>query len=348
MPGATVKSALGNVLANSFNQQRTQKVALDTGSFGGFSAGIDNGVAEITRMVIDKHKEGDNAGKQYFMIYGTCKTPAQFAGEQGSLLLEPLYDTPDRKSRKTVDEHVRYVISVLQDFGVDTGTLNWPALESGELFKVLVKKRLHARFRTWKGEPTPQYPNPRTNVNYMGKCNAPSPAANNGAVVDRTATVADNAAVEDGGYGEQANAEASYEEPNGADAGAEYEEHDFAALGAAADGGDTDAQGTLQRLADENGIDWNNAATWAEVGAQLSALGTDVPADGGDGGAAEPDAAAPAWEKGNVGYYKPPRARKAVEIEVTAVFSNGKVNIRNIATKEIYKGVDQSALMDQA
>jgi hypothetical protein len=97
----------------------------------------------------------------------------------------------------------------------------------------------------------------------------------------------------------------------------------------------------LNAKATEAGIDASQVATWGEVATMLLE-GTDG-SEGGDASAAE----APEPQKGELYFYKPPRARNAVECEVTAVF-NGKqvVNLRNLNDGTLYRSVPYDQLRD--
>lgn len=126
--------------------------------------------------------------------------------------------------------------------------------------------------------------------------------------------------------GGESEAEAETEGEGGGD--------DLEALGSAADEGDQDAADRLSELSEAAGLDPNEYETWAALAEAL-----------GGSGASEPSSE---WtpEKGEVCYYKPPKAKKAIECEVTAVFeSSRKMNLKNLDDgKSVYKSVSWDAI----
>ena len=83
--------------------------------------------------------------------------------------MEPLCDTPGRR-RESEEEHIEYVLAVLQQFGVDTSEIEPDELEEEDFFSELIADGVYLRYRTWKGKPTDQFPNPRVNIEFLGAC----------------------------------------------------------------------------------------------------------------------------------------------------------------------------------
>jgi hypothetical protein len=291
---------------------------------GSLPSGIENGIAQLVECKFDQFKNGDNTGEYYFMAAGVMLAPTThdgvpIAGLRTQLGPEPLCATPKSAGRKTVEEHIAWVLNEFRKLGVDTSGLTIDDLESTA--EALKQEAPTFRVRTWKGKPTPQYPDPRVNEQWRGACEFDGEVAP--PVEDHTA--AEPEAVEE-------------------EAAAEEEAVDLTALGAAADGGDGDAAAQLEELANAAGIDPEKIESWAEVAAML---------EGGEEAEAAPEEeevveeAIPA--KGEIWYYKPPKAKKAVECEISAVFEKSKkVNLKNLDSGEIINAIDFNKLSSEA
>jgi hypothetical protein len=183
------------------------------------------------------------------------------------------------------------------------------------------------RFRTWQGEPTEQWPNPRVNHQWGGACTYTPDDDGGDAVVDDTE--------EDEGD-DEADTPAPVEE--------ETNTIDLDALAAASDEGDEEAQSQLADAAFEAGVDEedvSNAENWTAVAELVKAVGQD---DTEEDTEEEGDAD---WQpdKGEVYSYKPPKARKTVDCEVTAVFSGKETcNLKNLDDGKVYKAVSWNKL----
>lgn len=371
MAKKTAKSnlSLGSGFRKSFNQHRGEDVLLRTGAT--LPPDIEGGIAEVSTIEIGHHNDGDNKGKPYFMIRGVVVEPKDYAGIQESFVFEPLYDTPGR-SRETEDEHVAHMIGVLQAFGVETKDVDAEQVEDGSLFGSMLAKDggLYLRYRTWKGNPTPQYPNPRTNITFVKGCEySGEENSHASAVEDETeeepaqpeefgteieqlaakaekndsraqakltemaseAGVADDAVEEaEDWYAVAKLIEEAEAEPS--DEGEEGED-DLDALGEAADDDDEEAQQRLSELAEAAGEDPDEYETWTELATALS---------GEEGEPFVP-------EKDQVVNYKPPKAKKAVECQVTAVFKAKETcNLKSLDDDTPYKGVSWSQLSEAA
>lgn len=326
-------------LAGKLGQRGRQAVAahkddeVDLGFGGDLPPGIEGGIAQLTRCWFDQYKEGKNKGEYYFMALGTVLEPKTFvnAATKESIDLEgrqtkigpmPLCDTVSQSGKSTsLDEHMARVLNEMRKLGVDTSALGINDLEATA--EALQKSAPVFKFRTWVGKATPQYPNPSTNHDWKGITSYDSEPVDD--VQDNTETL-----------------------PDDEQAAAAEEEVDLAALGEAAEGGDEDANAKLTELCEAAGIDPNAIDTWANVAIALAA------ANGGEGdGGDEPATTDPEDFKPEVGqvyFFKAPKAKKAVECEVTAVFAaSSKVNLKNLDDgKTTYKSIPFDHLADSA
>ena len=311
--------------------------------------GIENGVARLTKCYFAQYKSGDNEGEVYFRAEGTVLMPANAPDGTPILglstsIMEPIHETPSRK-RETVEDHIAWVLNEMRKLGFETDDNTDPE----EAAEFLQEAGPTFRFRTWKGEATDQYPNPRTNHQWQGAVeieDAEDVAAT--AVTEKASTPSRKAPVppvtteesEVEPEEESEAVEAAEEEPSS-------EETEFASMSLAevaqlADGGDDEAGVWLEGQANEKGVDSESVETWAEV-AELLDSSEDVSKASSD------DEPVADWEpqKGETYFYKPPRARKAVEVEVTAVFP-GKQTVNLKGDSKTFRGVSWESLMDEA
>ena len=330
MAKQTVKSGLAAKLGDAGRKAVAahKDDEVDLGFGGDLPPGIEGGVAQLTRCWFDQYKEGKNKGEYYMMAMGTVIEPVEFVdglskevihceGRQTKIGPLPICQT----EKRGLDENIGRVLNELRKLGVDTSGLELDDLES--TVEQLQSEAPYFRFRTWIGKATPDFPNPTTQHDWKGVTTF------EGQPTDDVQEVNTNS---DGGAPFDAQSESS--EASGG-------EVDLSALGAAGDSGDEDAIAQLTSLCDAAGINPDDIETWSKVATMLA----------GDGGG---EATAPAGdftpEVGQVYYFKPPKAKKAVECEVTAVFDKSKkVNIKNLDDgKTIYKSIAYDALAETA
>jgi hypothetical protein len=299
---------LGTTGKKAVQSHREDETRFDVG--GRLPAGIENGVAQLVDCRFGQYEKGDNKGEYFFYAAGVITAPEAHNGVPikglRTSIIEPMHDTPGRK-RATVDDHVEWVLNEMRKLGADTKNVEIEDLET--LAAALKEEGPHFRFRTWKGEATKQFPNPRVNEVWNG-------------LVDFDGEV--TSAVED-------NTEDTEGETGAA------EEADLASLGNAADddsdeAAQSEAQVQLSEMCEAQGVDPDQYETWAEVAAVLS--------EGSTEGEQEAEGEVqPAI--GEVWYYKPPKAKKKVEVDITAVFEGKKtVNCKNLEdNKTTYRSV---------
>lgn len=138
--------------------------------FGELPPGIENGIAILSDCKFDTFKNGENQGETFFYARGIVIKPETHEGIPikglGTRIgPEPLCDTP-KSSRKTTDEHVKWIYNQLRRLGLETSGLNLEDVEAA--VKMLKEAKPYFRFRTWKGKATPQFPNPKVNHDWTG------------------------------------------------------------------------------------------------------------------------------------------------------------------------------------
>lgn len=154
------------------------------GAFGDIPAGINGGVAQLTECKIGQYaadvQNKELLGQYFFYAHGTILGPKTFTDPDSKMTVrlegkltkigpEPLCETPSAKGkRKTFSDHLGWVYNELRKLGIDTATMDPAQLEAvcEEL-----KKPENApvfTFRTWKGNATQEFPNPRTNHDWEG------------------------------------------------------------------------------------------------------------------------------------------------------------------------------------
>lgn len=335
-------------LKKAFNAHKADETTF--GNMGDPPPGIENGIAKLVDARFDRYKAGTKlAGEYYFYLAGVIVEPKTFTDKLGNTtkteglrvsFIEPVCDTPEAKTKTTIDDHIAVVTNEMRKLGVETAELEAEDLETA--VAALKESAPFFKFRTWMGEATKEYPNPRVNTNWLGKCDEPEGASESG-VDDETGAVAENS-----GGGDDAPSEPVSEagETGGDDIAALVE---TAVNGAAPD--DEAAQNRLKELALEAGVDQDsidNAADWQAVADLITA------------GAAPPAEETP-WEpvKGDIYRYSPidpktkkpftdPKTKKAkfIDVEVTAVDKKtSTVSLKDVDTgKVVYKSVKWDAL----
>lgn len=314
--GGNLKGKLKGVLGGAVKKHRTDDTVVPGG--GDLPPGIDNGIAQLVEAKIDEHKDGNQKGKLFAFFSGVVVSvgesdPKGVIGRRASKIIG-LY--PSQDGKKTTEDRVAELLNEMRLLGVDTSNLSEDDIE--DALAALKAEAPYFAFRTWRGNATPAFPNPRTNTTFSGKVDH-----------DEDGAGAEGGTVEDSsGAGEQAGdaGEGSSTE------GGEGDEPDWTALGEAADGGDTEAAAKIESTGNELGIGEavGGAENWL-AGAML----IQEHLAGGEGGAEAP------WvpSVGETYKIKPAGAKKAVDVEITAVFeSKSTLNYKGADGKPV-KGV---------
>lgn len=175
-----VLSQLGDRLRNAFEKHKNDQT--DYGQVE-LPAGIDEGRAELVSCGFGVFKNGEFTGQPYFRAAAVVKFPdsvtenglvRRCAGLQTSIGPEPICDTPKRESRPKLEDHVGWVLNELRKIVGDEAIrgLDISQLEPFCASLIDPKNPIFIKFRTWKGQATPQFPNPRVNHQWLGSATA--------------------------------------------------------------------------------------------------------------------------------------------------------------------------------
>jgi hypothetical protein len=306
--------------------------------------GIEGGVARIVQLAFGNYKSGDYIGEPYFIRGAVAIAPETFsavdqngkpagtfkvAGQRLQTQTEPLCDTKIKtgdRAGETIsfDEHYANMLNDLRKLGINTKDIREDDnIETtfNAIFAQLLEDKVCFRFRTWKGKPTPQYPNPRTNEEWGMNC--PEPAEEGSSVLDESSQ---------NGAETETEPEAAAEASGGAAPWDSDSAEDILKMGQQADDeSDVEqqavAQEALNELAAKHDINPDEIDSWEEVAVAINAAR--------EGGAQEEAAAEFVPKKGDVYLYAVKGSKKPVEVEVTAVFESKRtVNLINLTDKK--------------
>jgi len=330
MPKKTSKSSLASKLGNAgrtaFEEGKSNTTTYTGGS--DLPAGIEGGIAELVDCKFGEFQTGHNQGEPFFYAAGIVVSPKvhngiPITGLRTQIGPEPICDTPKSfGKKKTMEDHLNWVLNELRKLGIDTSDIELDDLD--EVVAALKKIGPRFRFRTWQGEANERFPNPRVQHDWRGMCET----------VEETE--------EDGGVDDQTEELPPHGDPPPDD------EVPFNDIASDADGGDAEAIKKLTKFALENGVTQDQideAENWEDV----AALAQKEEEEEEESEEESESTDVENWEpkKEEVYKYKPPRARKLVECEVTAVFAGKQtVNLKNLADHKIYKSINWDALVD--
>lgn len=311
MPAVKSASPIGSIvkqLSSSFNKHKADETTLGAG--GSLPGTIKGGIAKFVGGKLDVYKSGPNKDKPYMSLVGVVISPSEYKGMQTRCRID-LFQVGQGDKVKSQDEQVARALNELRKLGIDTAALapdDWQdAMESKG------KEDVAFRFHTSQTKPTTKYPEPRVYEWWDGLIE--SYEANGEAVA--------SSVVE-----EEPEAESNGEATDTSDV-------DWAAVGEAAEAGDAEARAQITQA----GID-------AGIAEQVEAADNWIEAAGLLGGeVAEQEAEAnTAPEKGETVNYKPPKAKKSIECEVTAVFEGKETCNLKAEDGTSYKGIKWSEL----
>lgn len=224
------------------------------------------GIAKLKNMYVGTYKSGTHEGESFFRADAVVLTPKVFQGMpvagMHTSIMEPMCDTPEKtgkNARKTLDEHLAWVMNSLRKLGADTSDASGGA-DLDAMVEALVEEQPTFRFRTWASEPTKQYPTPRTNHSWGKLSDAPDEDEEDDGVEDDSEEEEDEESEEEDEEGEEATEGEEEDE----------ESEDLSSLGQAADEGDEAALERLTELAEEAELDPDEYKTWAELAEALA------------------------------------------------------------------------------
>lgn len=313
--------------------------------FGELPEGLEGAIARLVEAKFDVYKEGNNKGEPYFYAAGVVVTPDIHVDKNGTIhRIEglrtaigpiPLCDTKNSKGEvTTLDQHVARMYNELRKLGLPTATIAFDQLEP----TVAKLKAIgpYFKFRTWKGKPTEQYPDPRVNHDWQGviQYSATSNGAA-GSVKDNTAAAPAASPQQPHGQRPAAPAAptppAAPKGPRGPQKAAptpppapeKFDEFgDLASLVERANADDPYAQNELSSLAEKAGVadEATNAQTWQEVADLI--MGTQAGDGSGDGTGSQEQGDAGEWAPAvkEVYAYRPldPKTKQPAATQVLA------------------------------
>lgn len=339
--------------------------------FGELPPGINGGIAQLVDCRFGQYAKGDLTGEYFFYAAGTVHSPIEHEGVRTeglrTSITEPLCDTPN-KTRKTVEDHLGWIYNELRKLGVDTENMDVSQLE--ETCADLKEMQPFFRFRTWQGEATPQYPNPRVNHQWGGQVDY-SPDEDAGAATEDETEEATPTPPKKAGTKATSNGKATQVAKNGAvatptqvkgknpkkaptpppeepeeEAEAFNEFGDLMSLGKAADEEEDsqekdDAQQKLTDMALEAGISQetiDNIENWSVLAGMISdPRAAEEQGEAEEESTTEEEPEAEEWSIGQVCLFKPldpktkKRAAKGVECEILMVDKDkGSVDLKNL------------------
>ena len=298
---------------------------------------ITGGIAKLVEAKIGIYQKGDNKGEKFVFLSGTVVEPKTAVNtvllwKNGEVVTVsndeisirglftsqtlPLCDVT-RKDGDVVslDENVDRALNELRKLGGEESTSDIGSEEDlQDILQSLKEAGIFFRFNTSLSAPTAQYPNARVWENWRGAC--------------EYVESEEDDSVDDNTVDEPEEEESKEEDAS---------KLDLSALASNADAGDESCQLKLDELATAAGIDSDSYDDWQGVAAALSEEAEDD---------AEVDFSPP--KKGEVLSYKPPRARKLVECEVTAVFpGKGTCNLKSLDEGKSFKGISWDSLVEE-
>jgi hypothetical protein len=321
MPVQKSKNPLFQKIADkarkSHEAHKAEPVKLGGG--GDLPAGIEGGVAQLVDCHFGTYATGPNKDQPFFYAAAVVVEPPEHKGSRTKIGPMPLCETKSMAGKVTpFDDHYARMLNEFKKLGVKTEEIGFDDLET--VAEALQSEGPYIRFRTWQGQATEQYPNPRVNEDWRGRCEySGNGEAASSAVVDNTG---------------KDQPEKADEVPFG---------DDLDALADAANKGDADAKTKIAQRAEAAGVKEESDAAdgWEDSVEIIRKAEGEGKTQGDDEPAADEK---PAPVVGELYWWKSPKAdgektkeynaRKAVEGEVIKVNERARtVQMKNLATQ---------------
>lgn len=361
------KSSLQERLNQTNVREETRYKEPEKPKGGSLPPGIEGGVAKLTRVDFNEFESGDNKGEQRLYLHGRCIQPKTFTDAQGNKFntegklvqgkIIPLCDSTDYNGNPvSFEENWANAENQLKLVGIDTEEIDDEDIE--ELVPQLPNEDdYYFSFRTWKPKDSD-----RVVTTIEGPLEDYEEEEQDDEVEEAEEETEEEEAAPAKGKGGKGKGAAKSGGKSGAKRGGakgkkkeEPEEEsssddaDLDTLIEEADGGDEDAQAKLAAQAEEYEIDYESEdyPDWTSVGEAVKAAmeeGEGEEEEGeeeeGEGEEEEVEEEEGPPAKGDVASYKPPRAKKSIDCEVTAVFPKKETcNVKNLKTGKVFKQV---------
>lgn len=324
---------------------------------GGFlPAGINNGIAQLNYVGFSTIQDGDNKGEYRFEVRGVNKKPLKFndqplTGKPVNLRVD-LVPTKGGKeggrtwTGKTVNDKAKQMQDILKLLRGDNLEDTDDYDDLTEIIDELNEEKPFFAYRTWAYEATKLRPNPRTNVDITGRVNDFEEEDDETVVIEEEddeeeeeEEETEETEEEESEESEEAEEEESEEEEE------EEEEADWKALGIKGDKGDKKARAALTEKAGELELDPEDYPTWKKLAAAILEKASEDDSGGEEEAEEEEEEETEEEEsseptKGDVMRYKPPKARKPIDVEVVKVTAKTKkASVKSLDSGKLYKDV---------
>lgn len=351
-----------NLKANPYKAHAQDETEYGT-DFIDLPGSITGGIAQLVEAKVGTYSKGKNEGEKFVYLAGIVVEPkvvvdtptvwkdgkvqvldtkeVEVKGQRTSQTL-PLCNTITSKGKVvTADENIGTALNELRKLGGDECTAGVESEETlVQVLEALVGPDKNEgpffKFGTSSGTPNAEYPVPRVWEKWFGAKGLEDYEP------EEEDDVEEN---EETGGGD-------VEDPGETTPNADSVP-DLAVLTATADEVDDnndyteaaeEAQRELSKLASLVGVDPESIDSWSGVAEAIAG------ASGSESKDNEPEGVDPNWvpKKEEVYKFKPPRARKPIQVMITAVFEKGQtVTAKSLEDqKKIYKGVAWSKLED--
>jgi len=305
--------------------------------------GIKGGIAELTECRVGEYKLGTrNEGEPFLYLAGTIRSPESVNGVTVRGLftsqLESLCDTTTTTGKEvSFDEHVSNTLNYLRSLGLDTDEYNDDQLE-----EMITDLNTVAKDATRKG-PFFRFSTTWRNDDDHSKGAWENWQGNKGLENYEDETDSDDG-VEDDTEEEEPNTIPIKKKGATKKKKVEKKEPIFSellSLGKAADDEDHEAQEKLEAMCETAGINHEEYDTWEAVAIELKGEPEEEDETRGiETDQEEADKSEVTPEKGEVYWYKPPKKRKRVQIEITSVNVGREVcTAENTENEEKYRGI---------
>lgn len=310
--------------------------------------GINNGKAKLTKLYFDTYKNGNNVGEYYLRGEGAVVEPKSVATSDGVVpvygkttsMMRPVCETKNGKGEVTsFEENMAAVLNELRKLGADTSGVTDPA-ELEQIAADLVEAGPYFSFSTRESQPTKDYPTPRVWEQWDGVKGLEEYAPPDDDEGFRDASASPRPAANGKPPGKTPAVATSASSAGDDDEMIYRDDEDLDSLAKRADGGDEEAQLKLTEMAEAQGL-----ADQAGAAPDYAAVADLLRGGGQDAAEPAPEAEGD-WEpaKGEIYAYRPDvkgpggkvtKAKKAIEVEVTAVDKKGRTaDLVDVADKK--------------
>lgn len=373
------KSGLGSIL----KKRGKDKTVYDTSA--GLPPGIKNGIASLAEGAIGKYKSGVNKGKLYLRLAGTVLSPSSVTfspkfwdpeeGKTGGVvtgkpetvqvkglrtqIMLALCATGKGDKAKTEEDNVAKALNELRKIGGEDCTEDLSSEQDlVDLIESLVEDGVNFKFNTSASTPNEAYPDATVWENWNGSKGVDQELEgdedeDDDELEDETDDDDDETEEDDGEEDDDGEGDDDEPEEDDGDGEDEDEEAPFGdsdeleELADKAEEDDEEAQEALVEKATEAGVDEgvinDEDTTWHQLANSIREIESSEEEDDDDEEEEEEELVP---EKGEVYSFRPPRAKKDVEVEVVSVVKSKKICKLKTDAGKIYSNIPWSKLKE--